>query len=198
MWWMAWMVVGLSACESVPSSGHVFQPVKVSGSAPVAAPAGADEAEPLVPGEVPPDEASSEPDVADPLALQARLVGVSAEALTTPPPAPAAVAAPPASAAPLMPVPVQVPVWDPGRPPETSTWGLRLLSTLSGSLPPRAVLVLPDGSEVVARAGDILADEKVVVWAVGRDRVELAHITAEGPFAAVETRALQALMPAAQ
>jgi hypothetical protein len=66
---------------------------------------------------------------------------------------------------------------------------------LADVAPPRAILVLPDGAEVVVKAGDMLPAQQVVVWAVGRDRVELAHISAEGPFAAVETRALQALMP---
>ena len=196
MRWMAWMVVGLAACESMPSSGRVFEPVTVAGPAPVAAPAGVVEAEPLVPGEAPPDEGTDEADSDDPLALQARLAGVTANELSSPPPAPAMTSPAPA-AAPLLPVPVQVPVWDPGTPPEASSWGLRLLSTLAGSMPPRAVLVLPDGSEVVVKAGDILSDEKVVVWAVGRDRVELAHISADGPFAAVETKALEALLPSA-
>ena len=184
----------LVACESMPSSGRVFQPVAATKATPAAAPTpepGAEE--PLVPGEAPePVPAAGD---TDPMSLQARLAGVDAGAVReAPKPAPA-----PAAAAPPLqvPIPVQVPVWDPGRPPEASSWGLRLLSTLSVTSPARAILVMPDGSESVVKAGDMLPAHGVVVWAIGRDRVELAHVSADGPFARVETRALQALVPSA-
>ncbi|MFT4621456.1 MAG: hypothetical protein ACI8PZ_000108 [Myxococcota bacterium] len=196
MRWFAVIAVLAGGCESIPSSGRVFQPVVTAPARGVATPAlpaaGGDE--PLVPGEAPaehPPPASTE----DPLALRARLAGVAPEALSEPP---AAAPAAPAAIAPLIPIPVQVPVWDPGRPPEASMWGMRLLTTLSGTLPARAVLVLPDGAEIVVRAGDMIPEHRVVVWAVGRDRVELAHVSADGAFARVETKALQALMPAAR
>ena len=89
MRWMAWIVVGLVACEPMPSSGQVFQPVQVTPVTPAPVAAVEIDVEPLVPGEEPAEDPPARSEV-DPLTLQARLAGVPEAALTAVAPAPAA------------------------------------------------------------------------------------------------------------
>ncbi len=72
-------------------------------------------------------------------------------------------------------------------------FGVRLVSTTSQSQPPRAILGLTDGREVVVEPGTMLPDEKLVVLAIGQDAVQIAEITPMGDRAKVESRVLQAM-----
>ncbi|MFK7926654.1 MAG: hypothetical protein AB8H79_00585 [Myxococcota bacterium] len=84
------------------------------------------------------------------------------------------------------------PAWTPDN-AVTLSWGLRLVSTLDNTSPPRAILGMPNGSETVVRAGDLLADEGIIVLAVGSGVVQLGKVTAQGDHASVESVFLQAM-----
>ena len=73
-------------------------------------------------------------------------------------------------------------------------WGLRVLSTLSETTPPRAVVVLPDGSEEVVRPGSMLPHAGVVVLSIAKDVVEISEIESQGMYASIRTRSIQALV----
>ena len=90
--------------------------------------------------------------------------------------------------------PAGTPRWTPAD-AVTLSWGLRLLSTVDAATPPRAILGLPDGSETVVKAGDLLADEGVIVLAVGQGVVQLGQVTAKGDHAQVESVFLRAMFP---
>ena len=61
--------------------------------------------------------------------------------------------------------------------------------------PPRAVLAFGDGSEHVVQPGAMLADQRVIVLAIGVDQVELARVEPRGDSAAVEPLTLRAMYP---
>ncbi len=181
----------LLGCEQVPSSGKVFQPVAVAQpTSPAPRAAEVDGTEPLVPGEAPPaDDADAPPEVAAE-DLLARMVGLTPAEVTHPEPEPVVDSAPP------IPVPVQIPAWDPSAPPpEASSWGVRVLSTIVDMQPPRAVIALANGEEVVVQPGTMLPEARLVVMAVGRDQVQLAHVAPNGPYATVDTVTVAPLLP---
>lgn len=72
-------------------------------------------------------------------------------------------------------------------------FGVRLVSTTAQSQPPRAILGLTDGREVVVEPGTMLPDEKLIVLAIGQDAVQVAEVTPMGDRAKVESRVLQAM-----
>ena len=76
--------------------------------------------------------------------------------------------------------------------PKGPGWGVRLVATLPAAQPPRAVLGLPTGAEVVVSPGSMVPEVGVVVIAVGRGTVDLALVTPEGDHARVEQRTLHA------
>jgi hypothetical protein len=76
--------------------------------------------------------------------------------------------------------------------PKGPGWGVRLVATLPAAQPPRAVLGLPSGKEVVVSPGSMVPEVGVVVIAVGRGTVDLALVTPEGDHARVEQRTLHA------
>lgn len=73
-------------------------------------------------------------------------------------------------------------------------WGVRVLSTLSEANPPRAVVVLPDGSEEVVRPGSMLPEAGIVVLSIAKDVVEISEIETQGMYASIRTRSIQALV----
>ena len=77
-------------------------------------------------------------------------------------------------------------------PAATSNWPLRLVATVPGAQPPRAILGLPGGQEVVVSPGTMLPEAGEVVMAVGSGTVDLAEIKAAGDHAVVQGRTLQA------
>ena len=60
-------------------------------------------------------------------------------------------------------------------------WRPTLIGTLMDGPTPRAILAMPSGEEKVVKAGDMLADDGVVVMTIGNKFIELAVIrSAEG------------------
>lgn len=188
----------LAACEPMPSSGQPLKPVTVAPAAPSAARAAPTTGEPAAAAPDPdspfvedqifdtlPDP-DAEPAGAD-LLFRAQLEGPE------PAPAPARPVAVEPTPAPA-PAPPAPPVWDgTAPPPGAGSWGVALLATLLDVQPPRAVVALPDGSEQVVQPGTFLPDHRLVVLAIGRDAIQVAHIEPMGWNSRVETHTLRSL-----
>ena len=193
------LLTALAACETTQSTGRVFEPAVVSAPA-AAAPAAATAPAPQggfdFEGEDRgPDEGGEGSDL-DPVALHAGLFGADPGEFAPAPepepaPAPAPTPTPVAAIGPAM----AAPVWEAGAPLEGS-WGVRLMATLHDVQPPRAVLSLSDGQELVVQPGQMLPEHKLVVLAVGRDAVQIARVTPQGYFAKVETETVASLFAA--
>jgi len=187
-------LLALVACEPMAPSGSPLQPVSpaarpVAGAA-VPAPSGElpppnspfVEEDPFTEG---PEDPDADPSGAD-LLLKAQL--------DAPKPTPAQ-----APANPVMPAPAPARTgpplgWDGTGPVEgTGSWGVTLLATLLEVQPPRAVVALPDGTERVVQPGTFLPEHRLVVLAVGRDAVQLAHIEPMGFKSKVETSTIRSL-----
>lgn len=205
---LAPLMVLLAACEPIPPSESVQsliephqEPVVVAPASeavmpeqvPSAAPDGFDfeadahDTEPVEPrsdvdllasmGIEPDTEADTEPDTE-------ALADVDADTEVLLAEEPLAVAQPvaaPASAA-----------WTPDQPVAIG-FGVRLVSTMTRAQPPRAILGLSDGSEVVVEPGSMIPSEKVVVLAIGEDAIQIAEVTPMGDRARVESKVLSAL-----
>lgn len=115
-----------------------------------------------------------------PTGVEAVVVAVADPA---PDPAPAAAPAPAPSA--------PAPALSPAR-PSSGGWPMRLVRALPDTNPPRAILGLPDGREVVVSPGTMLPELGVVVMAIGRDRLQVARVEAIGDHAAVTELTLDA------
>lgn len=164
--------LALAACSPTSPADNPFAPVAVTPANP-----------PMAPGDTPSKDAKPEDDAfaePEPVKLSseqmaqgtvavATAAGVDVDALAGAP------AAAPASA------PAPTPV---GLPPQTR-WPVRLVSTLPQAQPPRAILGLPSGQEVVVSPGSMLADQGIVVVAVTATGVELAQIEPAGDHAAI-------------
>ncbi len=205
-------LLGLSACESVEPSGTPFQPVK----APAAMAAGSitdaglddvEQEEPklrisfdgtttkvesgpadLVAQEKAKDAADGVADASKP-AEPSPLDGLASAALSGPaePRAPGQTT-PTGSAVPM--ATSAPPVADPT---QVGGWPVRLLKTIPGAQPPRAVIGLPSGKEIVVTPGMMVPEEGLVVVAVGPDRVQLSQITPQGDHASITSFTLQAM-----
>ncbi|MCA9491424.1 MAG: hypothetical protein KC621_15940 [Myxococcales bacterium] len=186
----------LLACEPIPSSGRVLEPVRVTAPsrAPAAAPAPSTGPQGDFDFESEDRDGSAGEGEQDPIALQARLLGLSPDQVTRPPPAPEPAPAP--AAAPAAPT-VAAPIWDPSRPLPDVQFGVRVLGVLLDLQPPRAIIGLPDGREQVVTPGAMLPAEGLVVLAIGRDAVQVARVTPSGFYARVDTETIRALYPQA-
>jgi len=72
------------------------------------------------------------------------------------------------------------------------TWPVRLVTTVPNASPPRAILGLPDGREVVVNPGSMVPDMGLVVVAIAPNSAELARIAPAGDHATIETLTLRA------
>lgn len=189
--WIAGLLVG---CVSTTPSLDLMAPAKGNAVAPAATgpQGGFDFAGEDRPAEAEGDDAEGE---RDPVRLQSRLLGLSGDALPPPGPAPAAPGAP-APVDPSAPPPA-APVGAPDLPLPTGVFGVRVVSTLTEVQPPRAVLGLPSGKEIVVQPGAMLPDERLVVLAIGRAGVQVAHILPDGYATRIEPITLPALYPVA-
>jgi hypothetical protein len=95
--------------------------------------------------------------------------------VAAPGPAPAPLAAAPLAAA-----------------PAATGWPVRLVRTLPDTLPPRAILGLPDGSEIVVSPGTMVPAQGLVVVSIGARSAELARVTPVGDYAAIQQVTLSA------
>jgi hypothetical protein len=72
-------------------------------------------------------------------------------------------------------------------------WPVRLVVTMPSTQPPRAVVGLPDGREIVVTAGDLIPDLGMVVMSVGTASVQMAKVTAAGDHAQIANITLSAM-----
>lgn len=181
------ITLALSGCEPMAPSGKPFTPVRVqavAAGAPVAAAADPRFAE----FDEEPQSYSSEE-------LRAMAGGAPvdpAATAATPSPDGGSTSAAPTAAAPSAATSaavgesmgVQAPaVINPAAP---LGWAVRLVSTVPMAQPPRAILGLPDGREVVVTPGAMVPEVGLVVLAIGPQAVQLARVQATGDHATVE------------
>ncbi|MGC6507873.1 MAG: hypothetical protein ACON4U_05615 [Myxococcota bacterium] len=74
-------------------------------------------------------------------------------------------------------------------------WPVRLVGTMAGAQPPRAVLGFASGEEVVVTPGMLLPAHQLVVMSIGASQVQLAKIIPMGDHAAIQSMSLQAQYP---
>ena len=195
------LALTLVACTSTEPSGDIFAPVVPPAAQPAAAPVS--DAVPeefrISSEEMQQNAAEARSEQAPPETPNAEATGPASDAVA---PADGAVAdAPPAEAAPESAVP---PVTGPpvagspvagspvNVPPAAAGWPVRLLKTLPESQPPRAILGLPDGTEIVVSPGSLIAAQGLVVMSVGRSTLDLARVTPSGDHAVIDQLTLTA------
>jgi hypothetical protein len=194
---LALMILALAACEPMDDPGSPLKPVPVTGqAAPVIDPVPADGAaeEPLPT----PDPAF---DVPEPIVIHSSELGRepepdepdedAVELAQEPAPAEPVAAVEPVVAAPAPLAPTALAGFG-AAPVIGGQWPLRLVATVPGAQPPRAILGLPGGDEIVVVPGTMLPEAGVVVMAIGAASVDLAEVTAAGDHAVVQGRTLQA------
>jgi len=71
-------------------------------------------------------------------------------------------------------------------------WPVRLVTTVPNASPPRAILGLPDGREIVVNPGSMVPEMGLVVVAIAPGAAELARIAPAGDHATIESMTLQA------
>jgi len=107
------------------------------------------------------------------------------------PAAPEPTVTPPVEAAPAeappAPTPAPAPVVA-----QPSPWPVHLVKTVVDAQPPRAILGMPDGKEVVVTPGTLLADQGLVVMAIGRGTIDLASVKGVGDHAEIAATTLTA------
>ena len=72
-------------------------------------------------------------------------------------------------------------------------WPIRLVKTLPETNPPRAILGLPSGEELVVSPGTMVPEHGLVVIAIGPNSAQLAQITPQGDHAAVSALTLHTM-----
>ena len=179
LWYLGLLLTG---CEPMTPSGNPLQPAAVAKPIPVLQPI------PPTPPELPPEEEvftiSSEELHAgntskdEPPAPASAASNGSEGSSTEPTPAPPAPKATP-------PVPMQ----DINK---AMQWPVRLVTTVPRATPPRAILGLPDGREVVVNPGSMVPDLGLVVIAIAPGSAELARIEPVGDHATIQSMTLQA------
>ena len=206
-----------AACQSMEPSDNPLEPVAVEavgGSAPAAPAAEADDrfdsfddvgfvmsSEQLRSGEAPAPSADSDAadaaadggdadaDAADAAGDAADAADAAAEEAVedVAAPAPAPVAAGWAASAPAA-APAMV-----GAAFGSASWPVRLVRTLPETQPPRAILGLADGREIVVSPGSMVPDQNLVVMAIGKQTAEVARVVPAGDHAVVSPMTLTAL-----
>ena len=186
----------LMACEPIEPSANIFEPRAVTTNSPAADPTSAVEA-----------PAGPEWDFADDadFVIGSDEMGTDADANAdaegdgTDTEAEAAEAIAPvegdepdtdsaATATAISPSPATAPTEADGA--QGDGWPLRLVSTVHQAQPPRAILGLPDGRELVVTPGDILAEERLVILAIGEGIIQVAEISPNGDHAEIASRTL--------
>jgi len=206
--WATLGVLGLSGCETVESSGTPFQPVAVAspaaaGSLASAAIGDTESEEPkfrmsfdgtttkvesgpadLVAEQKAKDASDAVAEAEKPSALDGLLA--SAQAAPSEPRVPA----PSATGSALPPMTNAPPVADPA---QIGGWPVRLVKTIPDAQPPRAVLGLPSGKEIVVTPGTMIPEQGLVVVAIGPNRVQLGQVTSQGDHANITSITLDAM-----
>ena len=71
-------------------------------------------------------------------------------------------------------------------------WPVRLVTTVPNASPPRAILGLPNGKEIVVNPGSMVPDMGLVVVAISPNSAEIARIAPAGDHATIESMTLRA------
>ena len=191
----AWVALMLVGCEPMPSSGDPFSPVKVEPAvAPAAEPDGEpwfDEAPTVVFSSEDMDAALEADEQGEPVPDPGEDDAATAADAEVPPVAAAVAAAAPASSMIAASAPSMAPT-QPMVAGSVGTWPVRLVRTLPDTYPPRAILGLPDGREIVVTPGSMVPDQGLVVVAIGRESAQLAQVSAQGDHAAIQPVMLSA------
>jgi hypothetical protein len=178
------MVVG---CEPVTPSGNPLQPASVAQtSAPDAAQEDAG-------GH--PDNAEEEKneEEGDQFKISSEELNQLANGeLPTRTQEPPAADAPEASADPPAPAPADAEVKSGWGDSVGKAWPVRLVTTVPNASPPRAILGLPNGKEIVVNPGTMVPDMGLVVVAISPNSAELARIAPAGDHATIESMTLRA------
>lgn len=177
----------LVACESTATSGHPFTPAASQPQTAAGPSADVRFEAPAAPFKISSEELASKEGPSDAASVPAGELAPSdaAVAALVAVPSPAGVAS--ATAYPSAPFAAGTSV--------SAQFPVRLLSTIPQAQPPRAVLGLPNGSEVVVSPGTVLADQGLVVMSVMAGRVQLAKVVAAGDHATIESLELSAQYP---
>lgn len=177
----------LAGCESMEPSGQILEPVR----APVVA-------APVEPAPVEPAAPAEEPVKTDEFTISSEQMQENAAQDGTDSVA-VAVAAVSGAPEPEVPAPAVVPEPAPapapvatGIPAALLGFPLRLVKTIPEAQPPRAILALQDGREVVVTPGQLLPDPGVIVLAIGRDNLQLARVEPAGDKANISALTLTA------
>jgi hypothetical protein len=188
-----WMLVSmLGGCEQIAPSGNPLEPV-VAG--PASTEPGSEEPEP--------DSETTEESSEEVFSISSEdlLAIARGEDPSTPEPETAAApeeSPPPVAEAPSFPSAIEQPSAPPPPPPSAwgetlgKSWPVRLVTTVPNASPPRAILGLPDGREVVVNPGSMVPDMGLAVVAIAPNSAELARIAPAGDHATIETLTLQA------
>lgn len=193
-------------CEPMESTGNLTQPVKVAASAGGAGAASAEGgsdpafevAEPVklsseqmrdhdpksvaTHGPAGQDHAAEEgSEDAVAVASSPSESAATSDAVVTAPPVAATPASPTSTASPALPTPMG------------AQWPVRLVRTLPDTQPPRAILGLADGRELVVAPGSMIPDHNLIVMAVGKQSAQVARIAPNGDHAVVSQKTLTAL-----
>lgn len=188
------------ACEPMDDPGSPWKAVPVEAQAPsAAASAGVD------PDLVPEVEVDPMFSVPEPIVIHSSELGMTADDPEAPGDPPVAEEVELAVEPQLFPEPAVEPAVEPTAAYQPAAggfaqfttaagaaWPLRLVATVPGAQPPRAILGLPSGQEVVVTPGAMLPDVGVVVMAIGSESIELAEVHPAGDHAVVQGRTLQA------
>ena len=71
-------------------------------------------------------------------------------------------------------------------------WPVRLVTTIPNAAPPRAILGLPNGKEIVVNPGTMVPEMGLVVVAISPNSAEIARIAPAGDHATIESMTLRA------
>jgi hypothetical protein len=194
---LAWVAILLTGCETMESADSPFRPVKVEASSSAAEPVDSEpfwddgesltiSSEDMASGALPVDVGALPPLV--PPATEPAAGDPGAVGATEPTPSVVTVAAAPIGVtAPMAPVSPALAA------PAASGWPVRLVRTLPDTQPPRAILGLPDGTEIVVSPGSMVPAHGLVIVAIGRQSAQLARVTALGDHASVDQVTLTAM-----
>jgi len=184
----------LVACEQVSPSGNPLKPVSVDVSVEPSVESddaldeeddvftiSSEELAAIVKGE----EGTDEEDTNGQEDADAAPENAEEQVSTSTPPAPAVQA----EGAVAPPQPAATPGW-PGQ--TAKAWPVRLVTTIPNASPPRAILGLPDGREVVVNPGSMVPDLGIVVVAISPNSAELAKVAPAGDHATIESMTLTA------
>ena len=193
------MLIFLAGCEAMPDPGgfaSIAKPVDV-------APEPAPESEAPEPAPEPTPEPDAAPEETEPHSGHGDDHGTASEPAPAPEPAsevvqpavaevPAEVTEESTSAAEASPdAPKDADSTGTAQISVANNWPLRLVKTMPETNPPRAILGLPTGEEIVVNPGTMIPAHRLVVTSIGPRTTDLVLIEPEGDHTAISSISLQ-------